>query len=136
MMLGVSEHRSVDSLRPSSYASTLSLAMSPVEQLLVRLGESELPILLLGEGGCGKRAPSRFVHDSSPRRAQPFVVMNAAGVTVQALDERIAGPGDALRSLDSRAQPRRAARSIEQQEWKWRPQCCATFWSSTLRSET
>jgi two-component system, NtrC family, response regulator AtoC len=67
--------------------------MSLVEQLVVRLAETDLPILLLGEGGCGKQALAKFVHDSSPRRAQPFVVVNAAAVTSEILRERIAGSG-------------------------------------------
>jgi two-component system, NtrC family, response regulator AtoC len=93
MTPGVREQRSADSLQPSPYVPSSSPAMSRLEQLLVRLAETDLLILLLGEGGCGKRALAKLVHDSSARRTEPFMVIKAAEVTVPALVERMAGPG-------------------------------------------
>ncbi|HXW89078.1 MAG TPA: sigma 54-interacting transcriptional regulator [Terriglobales bacterium] len=92
MTPAVREHRLAASVEPSRYVPSRSPAMARVEQLLVRLAEPELPLLLLGEEGCGKRALAKFVHDSSPRRDQPFVVMKAGQATVAALGEGMASP--------------------------------------------
>jgi len=108
MTPGVREQGFAASVEPSSYVPSRSPAMERVEQLLVRLPETEVPILLLGEGGSGKRALAKFVHDSSPRRAQPFVVMKAGEVTVPALAERMASPCtlyiQAIQELSARCQ--------------------------------
>lgn len=48
---------------------------------LARFADSEMPVLLLGENGTGKELAARWVHAQSPRRHQPFVPFNCAGLT-------------------------------------------------------
>ena len=54
--------------------------------LLPRVGESDLPVLLLGETGTGKELMARAVHALSPRRRRAFVAMNC-GATPDSLIE-------------------------------------------------
>ncbi len=47
---------------------------------LARAGASALPVLLLGETGTGKEIAARMLHDASPRREGPYVVVNCAAI--------------------------------------------------------
>jgi DNA-binding NtrC family response regulator len=38
------------------------------------------PVLIIGEAGAGRGALARFIHDASPRREEPFVVMPGASL--------------------------------------------------------
>jgi len=57
-----------------------SAPMMETRTLLHRAGGSTLPVLLLGETGTGKEIAARMVHDSSPRREGPYVVVNCAAI--------------------------------------------------------
>ncbi|OIP10325.1 MAG: Fis family transcriptional regulator [Rhodocyclales bacterium CG17_big_fil_post_rev_8_21_14_2_50_68_7] len=47
---------------------------------LLRLAESDAPILLYGESGVGKELAAHFVHQHSSRAAGPFVAVNCAAI--------------------------------------------------------
>lgn len=47
---------------------------------LARAGASALPVLILGETGTGKEIAARMLHDASPRREGPYVVVNCAAI--------------------------------------------------------
>ncbi len=47
-------------------------------RLLARLARTRLPLLLLGETGCGKEVAARVVHRLSTRERGPFVAINCA----------------------------------------------------------
>jgi two-component system, NtrC family, response regulator AtoC len=81
------------SAAPSSYLPSRSPAMSFVEQMLVGVADAGMPVLLLGEEGCGKRALAKFIHDTSSRRLQPFAAVNGGEISVQGLAERIGREG-------------------------------------------
>jgi two-component system NtrC family response regulator len=66
-----------------------SAAMSRLRQTLMRLAESNAPVLLTGESGVGKELAARALHYDGPRSERgSFVVLNCAAV-----------PGDLLESL-------------------------------------
>ncbi|GAB4170784.1 MAG: sigma 54-interacting transcriptional regulator [Rhodocyclaceae bacterium] len=47
---------------------------------LLRLAESDAPILLYGESGVGKELAAHFVHQHSTRASGPFVAVNCAAI--------------------------------------------------------
>lgn len=64
-------------------------AMMKLRQTLVRLAESDAPVLITGESGVGKELVARALHYDGPRAVRgSFVVLNCAAV-----------PGDLLESL-------------------------------------
>ncbi|WAS99336.1 sigma-54-dependent Fis family transcriptional regulator [Nannocystis punicea] len=58
--------------------------------LVERVAGSELPVLLEGEAGVGKRHLARAVHDRSRRAAGPFVVVRAGALDRPGLDDALA----------------------------------------------
>ncbi|HID66722.1 MAG TPA: sigma-54-dependent Fis family transcriptional regulator, partial [Roseibacterium sp.] len=51
--------------------------MQALFQLVARVMNTDLPILVTGESGTGKSLISKAIHDFSDRRTQPFVVTSA-----------------------------------------------------------
>jgi transcriptional regulator with AAA-type ATPase domain len=56
-----------------------------------RVARLRLPVLLRGESGTGKDLVARAVHDESPRRAGPFVVLNAAAISRELAESELFG---------------------------------------------
>jgi DNA-binding NtrC family response regulator len=54
--------------------------MQRVFDRLRRAGPTELTVLLLGETGTGKELAARAIHDVSPRRKGPFVVVDCGAI--------------------------------------------------------
>jgi NtrC-family two-component system response regulator AlgB len=52
---------------------------------------SEATILLLGESGTGKNVLAREIHEWSPRRGRPFVVVNCTTLSEQLLESELFG---------------------------------------------
>ncbi len=53
-------------------------AMQSLYQLIARVINAELPVLITGESGTGKSLIARTIHDLSDRRALPFMVATGA----------------------------------------------------------
>jgi DNA-binding NtrC family response regulator len=73
-----------------------SLGRSPAMQELARqvglLAQSErTTVLLVGESGTGKGWVARMIHNLSPRAKQPFVEVNAGGLSATFLDSELFG---------------------------------------------
>lgn len=52
---------------------------------------TDLPLLILGESGSGKTMLARAIHNSSNRRAGPFVSFNAAALSESLIDSQLFG---------------------------------------------
>ncbi|MEE9428646.1 MAG: response regulator [Paracoccaceae bacterium] len=52
-------------------------AMQALYQLVARVMNTDLPVLITGESGTGKSLIARAIHDLSDRRSMPFVVVGA-----------------------------------------------------------
>ncbi|MFT3926197.1 MAG: sigma 54-interacting transcriptional regulator [Myxococcales bacterium] len=68
-----------------------SLAMRQVFALLERVGASESTVLVLGETGTGKEAVAEALHDQSPRRDGPFVVVDCGAIPGALLESELFG---------------------------------------------
>jgi DNA-binding NtrC family response regulator len=58
----------------------LSPAIKQTKRLLGKFAYTEEPVLIYGETGTGKEAAARFIHDHSPRRNKPLVIINCAAL--------------------------------------------------------
>jgi DNA-binding NtrC family response regulator len=56
-----------------------------------RVAGAESPVLILGETGTGKGVLASWLHRSGPRRAEPFVDINCAGLGRELLDSELFG---------------------------------------------
>jgi transcriptional regulator with PAS, ATPase and Fis domain len=68
--------------------------MNPMQRCLriARLAaRTGLPVLVLGESGTGKTVIAQAIHESSARRAGPFVSFNAAALSDTLLDSQLFG---------------------------------------------
>ena len=88
--------RQVECLRTeieSRYATIVgkSAPMKSVIEMAKRAANSDAGVLLLGESGTGKELFARSLHQWSPRRDMPFVVINCVALTETLLENELFG---------------------------------------------
>jgi transcriptional regulator with GAF, ATPase, and Fis domain len=66
-------------------------AITPLRRLLGLVADSELSMVITGETGVGKNVAARWVHDHSPRKAMPFVLLNCAALPDALLEGELFG---------------------------------------------
>jgi len=76
---------------PETDLETQSPKMRAVLDFITRAASSEAPVLLRGENGTGKGVLARWLHAQSPRRAQPFVVVNCPTLSAELLASELFG---------------------------------------------
>jgi two-component system response regulator HydG len=57
-----------------------SVAVRDIVNLIDQVAQSDCPVLIEGESGTGKELVARRLHTRGPRKAQPFIPVNCAGV--------------------------------------------------------
>jgi DNA-binding NtrC family response regulator len=70
---------------------THSAELSEMIQILRRVAEAPLTVLIEGESGVGKELLARYVHLHSPRASAPFVSVNLAAVPPSLLEATLFG---------------------------------------------
>ncbi|MCA9689124.1 MAG: sigma 54-interacting transcriptional regulator, partial [Myxococcales bacterium] len=68
-----------------------SLAMRKIFGVLERVAEADATILLEGETGTGKDLIARAIHAVSPRKDNPFVVVDCGGVAASQIESELFG---------------------------------------------
>ncbi|GHH01130.1 sigma-54 dependent transcriptional regulator [Comamonas sp. JC664] len=68
-----------------------SAAMQKALEVSRRAGRSDATVLLTGETGTGKSSLARFIHESSNRRAQPFLQLNCAALPTSLAESELFG---------------------------------------------
>lgn len=69
----------------------LSQAMADLSQTLRRVADIDAPVLIVGETGVGKEIAARYIYEQSKRRGAPFVAVNCAAITRDALESAMFG---------------------------------------------
>ncbi|CAN7409544.1 nitrogen assimilation response regulator NtrX [Bosea sp. LjRoot237] len=68
-----------------------STAVNQLRQTLERVAPTNARVLITGEPGCGKELTARTLHEASARSSGPFVVINAATITPETMEEELFG---------------------------------------------
>jgi two-component system nitrogen regulation response regulator NtrX len=86
------EVRSLKQLAPHAQALIgASPAMNQLRQTIDRVAPTTSRILIIGPSGAGKELCARMVHAGSARADGPFVVINAASITPERMEEELFG---------------------------------------------
>jgi len=68
------------------FVQSVSPSATAVEQVIRKLAESDIPLLLMAEAGAGKKATAERIHFSSARRRDPFQLVACDQLRPGALD--------------------------------------------------
>ncbi|MHB8876099.1 MAG: sigma-54-dependent transcriptional regulator [Myxococcaceae bacterium] len=68
-----------------------SPAMLRARELVDRIADTDVPVLLLGESGTGKEVIAREIHARSRRRSRPFIKVNCAALPSELLESELFG---------------------------------------------
>jgi len=75
---------------PNEYVAS-SPAMLSIWDMVDRVAETDVPVLIRGESGVGKEGIARTLHERSPRRGKPFVKINCAALPSELLESELFG---------------------------------------------
>jgi two-component system nitrogen regulation response regulator NtrX len=68
-----------------------STVVNQLRQTIDRVAPTNARVLITGEPGCGKELAARTLHEASSRASGPFIVINAATITPETMEEELFG---------------------------------------------
>ncbi len=68
-----------------------SAAMAELKELLLKVAGSNANVLILGESGVGKESVARMVHNFSPRKNKPYIVVDCGSTPSGILESELFG---------------------------------------------
>jgi two-component system response regulator PilR (NtrC family) len=68
-----------------------SKGMLKVYAIIRKVSETPANVLILGESGTGKELVAKAIHENSPRKNKPFIVLNCGGITENLLESECFG---------------------------------------------
>lgn len=68
-----------------------SRAMRRLYQQITQVATAQGAVLILGESGTGKELVARAIHQQSPRKEQPFIAINCAGIPAELMESEFFG---------------------------------------------
>jgi two-component system response regulator AtoC len=77
--------------RPQNELLTTSEKMREVRELVSRVADTDVTVLVRGESGTGKELVARAIHAASPRRERTFVKVNCAALPAELLESELFG---------------------------------------------
>ncbi len=87
--------RSLESQMGSRYSFANIITQSPRMEAIFRtlqnVVESKVTVLVQGESGTGKELVAKAIHFNGPRREQPFIAINCAGIPDTLLESELFG---------------------------------------------
>ena len=68
-----------------------SPAMQQLREMITRVARSQAPVHISGESGTGKELVAKLIHQSGPRRDQPFVPVNCGAIPTELMESELFG---------------------------------------------
>ena len=68
-----------------------SPSMQAIYNTIQQIGKSNIPFFITGETGVGKEGITRYIHESGPRRDQPFIAINCGRFSPELLQSELFG---------------------------------------------
>src|SRR5262245_9955680 len=65
--------------------------MADLKEQVARVAPQDITVLLTGETGTGKTRLARLIHDLSPRRAEPFLVVDCGALSAHLIESELFG---------------------------------------------
>jgi len=82
---GLRDHRGLDEI------VGVSPAIRKLKDEIAKVASRNIPVLLVGESGCGKELVAHAIHQLSPRRRNPFVLINSAALPATLVESELFG---------------------------------------------
>jgi DNA-binding NtrC family response regulator len=79
--------------------------MQRIKNQAALIARCDIPVLLLGESGCGKDVIARLIHKLSPRAEKPFIKVNCAALPSELLESELFGHEEGAFTGATKAKP-------------------------------